>query len=249
MNGVTFDFTDSNVLVTGGTSGIGHAIASAFAQSGANVTVTGTRASAQDYESELSRFTYLQCQMLDADSIDAIVGSLGSLDILINNAGGMFPGGQDEWGPDGFAASLNANLIGPMRLTMGCHDLLKSSSMSGGASVVNIVSMSSFRSAPFVPGYGSAKAGLLALTMNLARHWVDDGVRVNGVAPGIIHTPMIAPGVNLPTIKDVEIGFHTPLGRLGTAEDVVGTVLFLGTSAASFVTGTTFVVDGGYLSV
>lgn len=249
MNGVTFDFTDSNVLVTGGTSGIGHAVASAFAQSGANVTVTGTRGSTQDYETELSRFTYLQCQMLDGDSIDAVVGSLGGLDILINNAGGMFPGGQDEWEPEGFATSVSANLFGPMRLTVGCHDLLKQSTVAGGPSVVNVVSMSSFRSAPFVPGYGSAKAGLVALTMNLARRWVEDGIRVNGVAPGIIHTPMLAPGVDLPTIKDVEIGFHTPLGRLGTAEDVVGTVLFLGTSAASFVTGTIFAVDGGYLSV
>ena len=187
--------------------------------------------------------------MLDIHSIDAAVESLGELDILVNNAGANFPGGQDEWDPDGYAAALAVNLIGPMRLTMGCHKRLKVSTALGGPNVINIISMSAFRSAVSVPGYGSAKAGLMALTMNLARRWVDDGIRVNGVAPGIIDTPMIHAAIELPVIADVEIRQHTPLGRPGTPQDVVGTALFLCSSAASFITGTTFAVDGGYLTV
>ena len=147
---------------TGASSGIGHGIAVAFAAAGAKVTATGTRGSAQDYgDTDLSAFAYRQCQMSDPASVEALVDSLGDLDILINNAGGGFlPGGQDEWTPDGYAAAVTQNMFGPMRLTMGCYvERLKASSAPGGASVVSIVSMSAFRSAVMVPGYGSSKAG------------------------------------------------------------------------------------------
>jgi 3-oxoacyl-[acyl-carrier protein] reductase len=248
MNSVTFDYTGANVLVTGGTAGIGNGIANAFAKAGATVTITGTRASASDYDDDLSPFTYRQCQVRDSDSIDALAASLGDLDILVNNAGGPYPAG-DEYDPDGYVASVTQNMIGPMRLTMKCYDRLKSSNATGGASVINIVSMSAFRSAIFVPGYASSKMGLIALTMNLSRHWASDGIRVNAVAPGLIDTRMTHPAMSIPEVMDVEIGFHTPLGRPGTPKDCAGAVLFLCTNAASYITGTTIAVDGGYLTV
>ena len=248
MNSLTFDFTGAHVLVTGGTAGIGNGIATAFAAAGATVTITGTRDSTADYDDDLSAFTYRQCQIREPDSIDALVGSLGDLDILINNAGGPYPAG-DEYDPDGYIASVTQNMFGPMRLTMKCHDRLKSSNAPGGASVVNIVSMSAFRSAVFVPGYASSKMGLIALTMNLSRRWADDGIRVNAVAPGLIDTRMTHPAMTIPEVMDVEIGFHTPLGRPGTPEDCAGATLFLCTDAASYITGTSIAVDGGYLTV
>jgi len=248
MNSLAFDFTGTNVLVTGGTSGIGNGIATAFAKAGASVTITGTRASAADYDDALDAFTYHQCLIQEPDSVDALVNSLGDLDILVNNAGGPYPAG-DEYDPDGYIASVRQNMFGPMRLTMKCHDLLKSSNNPGGASVVNIVSMSAFRSAVFVPGYASSKMGLIALTMNLSRHWAGDGIRVNAVAPGLIDTRMTHPAMSIPEVMDVEIGFHTPLGRPGTPEDCAGAVLFLCTEAASYITGSSVAVDGGYLTV
>ena len=248
MNTPNFDFSGSSVLVTGGTAGIGNGIATAFANAGASVTITGTRSSAADYDDDLSAFTYAQCQIRDGESIDALVASLGDLDILINNAGGPYPAG-DEYDPEGYVASVTQNMFGPMRLTMKCHEKLKSSNAVGGASVVNIVSMSAFRSAVLVPGYASSKMGLIALTMNLSRRWAADGIRVNAVAPGLIDTRMTHPAMSIPEVMDVEIGFHTPLGRPGTPEDCAGTVLFLCTDAASYITGTSVAVDGGYLTV
>ena len=154
---VSFDFTGANVLVTGGTSGIGNAIATEFAKAGAVVTITGTRSAPADYDDDLSAFTYRQCRIQDPDSVDALADSLGELDILINNAGGPYPAG-DEYDPDGYVASVTQNMLGPMRLTMRCYERLKASQ---DASVVSVVSMSAFRSAIFVPGYGSSKMGLL----------------------------------------------------------------------------------------
>ena len=86
----------------------------------------------------------------------------------------------------------------------------------------------------------------MALTGNLARYWVHDGIRVNAVAPGVIDTPMTAPMAQFTELLDAELA-HTPMGRLGTPSDVVGAVLFLASSAARFITGHTLVVDGGYL--
>jgi 3-oxoacyl-[acyl-carrier protein] reductase len=245
-NRITFDFSGAVVVVTGGTSGIGHAVAGAFAEAGAAVTITGTRSSPGVYDTELGPFSYQRVEMTDPASIDALVASLDKLDVLVNNAGANFPGGRDEWEPDTFAAALTLNLAGPMRLTTGCRERLAASTMVGGASVINMASMSAFRSIPIVPGYGSAKAGLVTLTLNLARHWVSDGIRVNAVAPGVIDTPMTAPMVQFAELLQAELA-HTPMGRLGTPQDVVGAVQFLASGAASYITGHVLVVDGGYL--
>ena len=135
-NGVDFDFRGSTVLVTGGTSGIGHAIASAFAGSGADVIITGTRLTAAEYAEALAldRFEYHRLRIDEAESVDSLVADLSHhrrLDVLVNNAGANLPGGRDEWDPDAFAASVAINLTGHMRLTMALRRLLAASEAAG----------------------------------------------------------------------------------------------------------------------
>lgn len=246
-NSCTFDYSGASVLVTGGTSGIGHAIARAFAAAGAAVTVTGTRGSAADYDVDLSGFDFRQLELRDREVVDALASGLDRLDVLVNNAGANFPDGRDEWDPDAFSASLDLNLEGTMRLTMGCHPALRASELAGGGSVVNLLSMGAYRAVPIVPGYCASKAALLSLTRNLALRWIGDGVRVNAVAPGLIDTPMTAPMAALPEILASELG-RVPAQRMGTPEEVAGCVLFLASSAAAYVTGSALAVDGGFLA-
>ncbi len=246
-NSASFDFAGAAVLVTGGTSGIGHAIAQGFAAAGAEVIVTGTKASAEEYTIDLDGFGYRQVELTDAESVDALVASLSALDVLINNAGASLPKGLDEWSPEGFAAAVELNLVGPMRVTTACRRLLFASDLSGGASVINLSSMTAFRATEIVPGYGSAKAGVVTWTANLARRWAGRSVRVNAIAPGVIDTPMTAPMAAFPELLAGELS-HIPMGRLGTPEEVVGTALFLCSSAATYITGATIAVDGGYLA-
>lgn len=246
-NRLSFDFGGTSVLVTGGTSGIGHAIATAFAAAGASVTVTGTKASAADYEADLSALTFRTLEMRDAAAVDALAAGLATLDVLVNNAGANFPDGRNEWEPEAFSAALDLNVEGAMRLTMRSHAALATSSMAGGASVVNVVSMTAFRSTTIVPGYSAAKAALMALTRNLAVHWVGDGIRVNAVAPGLIDTPMTAPMKRFPDMLSAEIG-RGAMARMGRPDEVAAAVLFLSSEASAFTTGSVIAVDGGFLA-
>ncbi len=156
----TFDFTGTEALITGGTSGIGHATATLFRDAGATVTVTGTKAGPGDYDTDLTGMTYRRLVLTDTSSIDELVSATSTLDVLVNNAGANFPGGLNEAEPDGFEASVALNLTAPYRLTVGLRKALAASTAPGGASVVFLSSLSALRAVTMVPGYGAAKAGI-----------------------------------------------------------------------------------------
>ena len=244
-NRVLFDFTGATALVTGGTSGIGNATATLLRDYGAAVTITGTKPRPADYDVDLSGMAYRQLVLTDSADIDALAASYSALDILINNAGANFPGGLDESTAEGFAASVDVNLLAPFRLTAALHSALKASRAAGGASVVMLGSMAAVRAVPVVPGYGSAKAGVLALTRNLAVRWAGDGIRINAVIPGVVATLMTAPMDFAPHIKQEQLD-HIPLGRFGTPAEIAAAILYLCTENASYCTGSALVVDGGY---
>lgn len=244
-NRVTFDFTGATALVTGGTSGIGYATAIALRDCGAQVTITGTKPGPQDYDLDLSGVTYRQLEVTDSEGIDALAACFSTLDILVNNAGANFPGGLDESTADGFTASVHLNLLAPFRLTAALHSALKASQAAGGASVVMLSSMAAVRAVPVVPGYGSAKAGVLALTRNLAVKWIGDGIRVNAVVPGVTATRMTASMDYVPEVKQEQLE-HIPLGRFAAPAEIAAPILFLCSQSASYCTASSLIVDGGY---
>jgi NAD(P)-dependent dehydrogenase (short-subunit alcohol dehydrogenase family) len=237
----TFDFSDAHVLVTGGSNGIGLGIARAFRDAGAQVTITGTRSSATDYGHDLTGFAYRSLDVRDGEAIGRVAGSLGRLDVLVNNAGANTVR-PSEWDPEVFESSVRLNLFGAFRMALSCKDYLTASRLDGGASVLNVASMTSFFAVPVVPGYGAAKAAIVQLTKNLAVEWARDGIRVNAVAPGLIESGMTAgmKGREQPQID------RTPMRRWGTPEDVAPAFLFLASPDARFITGQTLCVDGGY---
>jgi 3-oxoacyl-[acyl-carrier protein] reductase len=245
VNEVRFDFAGARVLVSGGSNGIGLATATAFADAGAQVMVTGTRVDAAAYAHDLSPFTYRPLDVRDGVAIARLAAELGELDVLVNNAGANFARQPSEWEPDVFEDSLRLNLSGAFRLALACKPLLVRSRLAGGASVVNVASMSAYFAVPVVPGYGAAKAGIVQMTKNLSVAWAADGIRVNAVAPGLIASNMTAGMKGREAVEKPHLD-RTPMHRWGTPEDVAPTFLFLASAAARFITGQTLCVDGGY---
>jgi NAD(P)-dependent dehydrogenase (short-subunit alcohol dehydrogenase family) len=243
---IRFDYAGATVLVTGGTSGIGAGIAAAYRDAGAEVTITGMRQSPADYDEDLAGYGYHRLDLEDYETIDALAASLPKLDILVNNAGLVFHNlSLDEYEPEIFDRALKIHLSGGFRLATRCRDKLSASSLPGGASLIGIASMSSYFGIESVPGYGTGKTGLLGMTRVLALHWAKQNIRVNAVAPGLTHSRAAASSIADPVYGGATIA-RTPAGRFGDPEDIAGAVLFLTSAAASWITGQTLNVDGGY---
>jgi len=233
------EFKGKRVLVTGGSQGIGLATATAFAKAGAEVLITGTRASAVDYADDLSLFTYIQANFALPKTAAALAAVVGGIDVLVNNAG---TGRADEYTESGFRSVIDVNLNAVMALSLALYPALK----ARGGSIVNMGSLSSFLALRETPAYTASKAGLLGLTRALADKWAADGVRVNLVAPGFIRTRMTEVSR---TDADYERRLlkAVPMRRWGEPEEVAEVVLFLASPRAPYITGQSIAIDGGLM--
>lgn len=230
-----FDFTAKSIVVTGGTSGIGRAIAGAFREAGAKVTAAGLISG----EDPAAGVTIEIVDVADSNAIAQFFEKIPEIDVLVNAAGIIRR--EEEFGLDVFAQVLDVNLTGVMRACMAARPKLAKAK----GSIVNIASMLSFFGGPRAPAYSASKGGVAQLTRSLAVAWAADGIRVNAVAPGWIATPLTRALQNDAARSD-QLLARTPLGRWGLAAEVAGPVLFLSSEAASFITGAIVTVDGGY---
>ena len=236
---IRFDFGGKRVLVTGGTQGIGLGIAKAFADSSAEVVVSGTRDRASDYDEDLSGYTYLQARMDQPADRAALAEATGPIDILVNNAGQSHP---DEYSMEGYGRVIEVNLNAAVELCYLFHPTLS----DRGGTIVNVGSCASFIAIGYAPAYTASKSGLLGFTRAVADQWARDGIRVNLVAPGFIETRMTA-GVREDEGKNKNMLRAIPARRYGSPAEVAAATLFLASAEASYITGQSIVVDGGLM--
>lgn len=243
-----FGLAGQVAVVTGAGAGIGRGIARLFAEAGAAVVATdlkldGAQAVAAEITKRGGKSIGLECNVTReehlAAAVDAAVASFGKLTILVNNAGGGGPKPFDM-PMDDFEWAFQLNVFSLFRLTQLAAPHMKA---AGGGAVLNISSMAGENKNVRMASYGSSKAAVNHLTRNIAFDLGPMGIRVNCIAPGAIKTDALAT-VLTPAIEKAMLK-HTPLGRLGEAEDIANAALFLCSPAASWVSGQVLTVSGG----
>lgn len=232
-------FRGARVLVVGGTSGIGLAIAKAFLAEGADVTVSGATA-AEAAASSDHGVRSIVLNVRDGEGVASAIKALPGLDHLVYCAGVIRRGAEHD--PQVFSEVLEINLTGAMRVAAAARPLLAEQ----GGTILMMASMLSFFGGGLVPGYAASKGGIVQLTKSLAIAYAAERIRVNAVAPGWIATDLTK-ALRVDVERNATILARTPLGRWGTADDLAGPALFLASPMASFVTGAVLPVDGGYL--
>jgi glucose 1-dehydrogenase len=248
-----------NVLVTGGSSGIGQAIAVRFAEYGANVAINYLRRpeEAHDTEEQVHVCTAKVKQMgvrdvlvggdvSDEDDVVRMVGEaaegLGGLDVLVNNAGIQISRPSEELASADFDRVLAVNLRGAFLCAR--EAIRRFLGQDNGGSIVNVSSVHQLIPKPGYLGYSASKGGMLNLTRTLALEYAGRGIRVNGVGPGATVTPINRAWVDDP-VKRAQVEEHIPMRRAGEADEMAGVTCFLASDMAAYITGQTIFVDGG----
>ncbi len=230
-------------VITGGARGIGWGIANAMLEAGYAVTVTGL--TQKEIESVPAR-GHLEAVQLDVTSdaqVKALLSRFDSLNVLVNCAGIIMRG--EEYDIEIFKKIVDVNLTGTMRMCVAARPLL---AKAKNASIINTASMLSFFGGPLVPAYAASKGGIVQLTKSLAVAWASEGIRVNAIAPGWITTELTR-GIASDEARSAAILARTPLKRWGEPADIGGSVVYLCSEAARFVTGTVLPIDGGYAAM
>ena len=237
------DFSDKYVLVVGGSSGIGNGIAHGFRLRGANVHVWGTRATAADYDpaegSDLSGLGYDSVNVGDPDAIEYATAPFEQLDVLVLCQGTVVYK-RGEFERAGWDQVMAVNLDSLMHIARKFKPQLRQSQ----GSVIIVSSISGLKANIGNPAYAASKAGAISLTKTLGQAWGPEGIRVNGLAPGLVDTKLTKVTTQSPERLAGAIA-NIPQRRMGLPSDMAGAAIFLASPLASYVTGHTLIVDGG----
>jgi 3-oxoacyl-[acyl-carrier protein] reductase len=237
------DFTGKTALVVGGSSGIGNGIAQAYRQRGADVHVWGTRPNASDYKaaegSDLTGLTYSCVDVSDVGLIEQHQPTFDTLDILVLSQGTVRYK-REEFGRKGWDDVMAVNLDSLRACAMKFYEAL----VASRGSLIIVSSVAGFSANKGNPAYSASKYGAVGLTRSLGQAWAPEGIRVNGIAPGLVDTKLTKVTTEHPKRREAALA-TIPAGRFGTPEDMAGAALFLASPLASYVCGQTLIVDGG----
>lgn len=248
MTVADFSLEDQIALVTGGSKGIGRAIALAFAEHGADVVISARGQDALDVTKKEIEATGRRCVAVAADLAndedirrlhETAVSELGVVDILVNNAGFADVVGMHDLSYESFERTLKINTWAPIHLAQLCFPAWKE---RGEGRIVNIGSNGGVKPDPFVGAYSASKAGIHIVTTQMAHEWSKYGVRANVVCPGLVRTELAGPMV---AILEAQGNPHNVLHRAADASELAGMVVLLASPAGSYIQGERFLVDGG----
>ena len=247
MNGL-FDLTGRIAVVTGSSRGIGKSSAIALAEAGADIILiqrdVNNTATKQDIEKLGRRCGMIECNMRDSERVKEVVGEavgiFGHIDILVNNAGIQYHSPAVDFPDEAWDEVMLVNL---KSMSLLCREAGRYMLSHGGGKIINIASLMSFSGRENIAAYSASKGGVAQLTKALSNEWAKFGVNVNAIAPGYLATDM-NPGME----NDKGLAHYIPIGRIGFADDMKGSVVFLASRASDYVCGHILAADGGMLA-
>ena len=251
-----FELNDKRAVITGGGSGIGKAIAQLFARQGAHVHVVDLNDAAclqvvRDIREEAGRVTSHACDVARQADVEALMAAIGPFDILVNNAGIAHIGKADTTSEEDFDRVMSVNVKGVYNCL---HAAIPQLRANGGGVIVNMASVAGSVGIKERFAYSTAKGAVMAMTLSVAKDYLQDGIRCNSISPGRVHTPFVDgflarnyPGREAEMFE--QLSKTQPIGRMAQPDEVAALALYLCSKEAAFITGTDYPIDGGFITL
>jgi 2-keto-3-deoxy-L-fuconate dehydrogenase len=251
-----FSLNDKKAVITGGGSGIGKAVAQLFAQQGAHVHVVDLSDAAclqvvREIREEAGRVTSHACDVARQADVEALMAAIGPIDILVNNAGIAHIGKADNTSEEDFDRVMNVNVKGVYNCL---HAAIPQLRANGGGVIVNMASVAAWVGIKERFAYSTAKGAVMAMTLSVAKDYLQDGIRCNSISPGRVHTPFVDgflartyPGQEAEMFE--QLSKTQPIGRMAKPAEVAALALYLCSDEAAFITGSDYPIDGGFITL